>query len=198
MYIDIFICIQIGPSQQNKHTQTIHMSDFYQRFSTQTEVSLLSANMWSVSVLNIWKSTLPGDKTVYHPPQTTRTQTRRRKWNSNEPQLKCFSNRNTEESFKLFFFLFGCARRSEVVFHSWHRRMTTYSDENKTVKECRSQEGTNRPTWTVVEPERVHWGGWTETITLIWVSQKMMLLLFFSAHSYRVLLLKSRKDRHVE
>lgn len=31
MYIDIFICIQIGPSQQKTNTHTIHMSEFCHR-----------------------------------------------------------------------------------------------------------------------------------------------------------------------
>lgn len=44
MYIDIFICIQIGPSQQKTNTHTIHMSEFCQkRFSTETDVSVKSA-----------------------------------------------------------------------------------------------------------------------------------------------------------
>lgn len=41
MYIDIFICIQIGPLQQKTNTHTIHMSEFcLRRLSTEMDVNI--------------------------------------------------------------------------------------------------------------------------------------------------------------
>lgn len=91
MYIDIFICIQIGPSQQKQtHIPFICLS-FAKRGFLQRLMSAYTVQMsnWSVLALYILRSNLNGGNVLTSP---TLAQTGRRKTKSTEPQLKCLSN----------------------------------------------------------------------------------------------------------
>lgn len=61
MYIDIFICIQIGPSQQKQTHIPFICLNFAREVSTETDVSIKSANGPSVLALAILKSHLHRD-----------------------------------------------------------------------------------------------------------------------------------------
>lgn len=91
MYIDIFICIQIGPSQQKQTHITIHVSEFcHGSFSTEmrrlrwrerASERLFSPRRGQIS---------QGGKLFSSPNTSTEEKNNNERQKSTEPQLKCF------------------------------------------------------------------------------------------------------------
>lgn len=98
MYIDIFICIQIGPSQQKTNTHTILMSEFCQRrfffvffFTTEADVGVRSAVPGAPAA----EVGSPGREKSSAPPKHQRGRGGEERALSHD--VSAFSNQNTDE-----------------------------------------------------------------------------------------------------